>query len=114
MLLLLFLLLLLMFVVVVVVHVFVVIVVVVDPTNLPLKFGYNRVRNSWDFDNIEFVVVGGDVYSHFRGKPNFWVVVELEMWQYVSPKLNDCEHKNVGCKMAIRFFAASFCFLEVQ
>ena len=46
--------------------------------NLPLKFGQNRVSNSWDIVNIEFF--GGDggdggggsgVLSHFRVKPNF-------------------------------------------
>ena len=43
-------------VVVVVVHV-VAVIVVVDPTNLPLKFGLNRARNSLDINDIEFVVV---------------------------------------------------------
>ena len=42
------------FVVVFVVHV-VVVIIVVDPTNLLLKFNQNRVRNSWDIDDIEFV-----------------------------------------------------------
>ena len=46
------------FVVIVVVLV-VVHVVVVDPINLPLRFGLNRVRNSWDFNDIEFVVMVG-------------------------------------------------------
>ena len=27
------------------------------PRNLSLKFGQNRLRNSWDIDDIEFVVV---------------------------------------------------------
>ena len=36
----------------------------IDPRNLPLKFGENRVSNSWDIDDIEFpVVVGGGVKS---------------------------------------------------
>ena len=41
------------------------------PRNLNLKFGQNRVSNSWDIVDIEFVggwVVGG-VPSHFRVKP---------------------------------------------
>ena len=46
---------------VVVVVVFVIVVdvnvVVVDTRNLPLKFGKNWVRNSWDIADIEFVVV---------------------------------------------------------
>ena len=40
--------------VLVVIHV-VVVIVVVDSTNLPLKFGYNWVRNSSVIDDIEFV-----------------------------------------------------------
>ena len=47
-------------VVAVVVVVVVVVHVVVDPRNLPLKFGQNRVRNRLDIAGIEFpVVVGG-------------------------------------------------------
>ena len=42
---------------VVVIIVVVVVHVVVDPTNLPLKFGLNRARNSYDMNDIEFVVV---------------------------------------------------------
>ena len=33
--------------------------------NLPLKFGQNRVSNSWDIADIEFVW-GGGVHSHFH------------------------------------------------
>ena len=51
-----------------VVHV-VVIIVVVDPTNLTLKFGQNRVNNNGDIDDIEFavvvVVVGGGGLESF-------------------------------------------------
>ena len=36
------------------------IIVVVDPTSPLLKFGQNQVRNSWDINDIEFVVVVGD------------------------------------------------------
>ena len=40
------------------------------PRNLPLKFGQNRVSNSWDIADIEFLWVGWvGVYSHFRVKP---------------------------------------------
>ena len=40
-----------------------------------LKFGQNRVSNTWDIADIEFVAVGGWVVvvvlqSHFRVKPN--------------------------------------------
>ena len=55
---------------------------VIDPWNLPLKFGQNRVSNSWDINEVEvpvvvFVVVGGRCV-----KPNFchdelsWVTFE--------------------------------------
>ena len=43
----------------VVVQVVVVVIVDVDPRNLPLEFGQNRMSNSWDFDDVEFLVVGG-------------------------------------------------------
>ena len=41
------------------------------PRKLPLKFGQNRVSNSWDIADIEFpvvvvVVVGGGVKSFLR------------------------------------------------
>ena len=52
--------------------------VAVDPTNLPSKFGLNQVRNSWDIDDIEFVVVvvgdgGGGWWSRaiFVSQPTF-------------------------------------------
>ena len=60
---------------------------VIDPRNLPLKFGQNRVSNSWDIDDIEFpVVVGGGVKSVSCQTQLFyvelsWVVVELGLWQ---------------------------------
>ena len=38
------------------------------PGNLPLKFGQNRVSNSWDIADIEFVWVGG-VQSNFVSSP---------------------------------------------
>ena len=45
-------------------------VIVVDPINLPLKFGWNRVSNSCDIADIEFVwVVGGGGWW-------WWVVVD--------------------------------------
>ena len=44
-------------IVVVAVHVVVFVMVLIDPTNLTLKFGLNRVSNSWDIDDIELVVV---------------------------------------------------------
>ena len=47
--------------------------------NLPLKFHQNRVSNSWDIADIEFlwwVVVGG-VQSHFHVQPNCSVEVVL-------------------------------------
>ena len=41
------------------------------PMNLCLKFGQNRVSNSWDIDDFEFwVVVVSGVQSHFCVKPN--------------------------------------------
>ena len=50
-----------------------------SPMNLCLKFRQNRVSNSWDITDIEFVWVVG-VQSHFRVKPNFrWIVVELTL-----------------------------------
>ena len=62
--------------------------VVVDPTNLTLKFGLNQVRNSWDIDDIEFVVVvvgggGSGGLKSFLWHTHFvsWVVVELGLWQ---------------------------------
>ena len=37
------------------------------PRSLPLKFGQNRVSNSWDIADVEFtVVVGGGVKSFLR------------------------------------------------
>ena len=50
-------------------------VVVLDPRNLPLKFGQNRVTNSWDIADIEFLVGGGWSWWWRRMvvavKPNF-------------------------------------------
>ena len=58
--------------VVVVVHV-VVLIVVVDPRNLPLKFGLNQVKKSWDIYDIEFAVVvgGGWCKVIFVSNPTF-------------------------------------------
>ena len=49
--------------------------------NLPLKFHQNRVSNSWDIADIEFVWWG--MRSHFRVKPNRCVGVEVRLgfWQ---------------------------------
>ena len=46
------------------------------PRNPSLKPGYNRVSNSWDIADIEFVVVGGGWVdqSHFYVKPNLGYV----------------------------------------
>ena len=52
-------------VVVVVVH------VVLDPTNLPFKFGQNRVRNGRDIDKIKFCVVVCGALKSFSCQPNF-------------------------------------------
>ena len=49
------------------------------PRNLRLKFHQNRVSNSWDIGDIEFV--WGGVQSHFRVKPNRCVEVRLGFWQ---------------------------------
>ena len=46
-----------------VVVVVIVIVVVVHPRNLNSKFGCNRISNSCDIADIEFVCVGGGVYK---------------------------------------------------
>ena len=66
------------------VHV-VVVIVVVDPVNLPLKFGLNRVRNSWDFYDIEFVVVVGGL-KEFSCQTQLlsWVVVVTILRMYIS------------------------------
>ena len=48
--------------VVIVIVVVVVQVIAVDPGSLTLKFGQNRISNSWDIDDLELlvvVVVGG-------------------------------------------------------
>ena len=54
-----------------------------SPMNLRLKFRQNRVSNSWDITDIEFLWGGGlgwGVQSHFHAKPNFgWIVVELTL-----------------------------------
>ena len=65
------------------------------PGNLPLKFGQNRVNNSWYFTDIEFAVVGGWVEvvvldckvifisnppGYFRFRLT-WVFIELGLWQ---------------------------------
>ena len=57
---------------------------VIDPRNLPIKFGQNRVSNSGDIDDVEFPVLGGGggwwwwvvvvVKSHFCVNPNFYYV----------------------------------------
>ena len=66
---------------------------VLDVTRTPcLKFHQNRVSNSWDIANIEFLwwgVGGGGVVCKviFMSNPTFgyvrlsWVVVELGFWQ---------------------------------
>ena len=46
---------------------------------LPLKFHPNRVSNSWDISDIEFVWVV--IVKSFSGKPNRWVEVRLGFWQ---------------------------------
>ena len=55
---------------------------VIDPWNLPLKFGQNRVSNSWDINEVEvpvvvFVVVGGRGVKHnFCHDELSWVTFE--------------------------------------
>ena len=65
--------------------------IVVDPTNLPLKFGQNRVRNSWNIDDIEFVVVvvvgggsGGGGLKSFSCHTQLlsWVELEFGLFQF--------------------------------
>ena len=60
-----------------------------SPMNLRLKFRQNRVSNSWDITDIEFVWWGG-LQSHFHVKPNFrWIVVELTLsWGFDNIKVN--------------------------
>ena len=68
---------------------------------VPLKYGQNRVSNSWDIAIIEFPVDGGNggcggggVQSHFHVKPNLVEVKFscIELWlsfythiEYVQP-----------------------------
>ena len=57
------------------------------PRSLHLKFGQNRVSNSWDIVDIEFAVVvvggGGGGEQSFSGKTQLlcWIVVGLGFWQ---------------------------------
>ena len=60
--------------------------------NLPLKFGQNRVSNSWDIAEIEFVWVGGGwggvctviFMSNLQLQLGWgYVVVELGFWQLI-------------------------------
>ena len=54
------------------------------PRILPLKFGKNRVSNSWDIANIEFLVVGwwGLVVRRviFVSNPTFVMLGGLKLW----------------------------------
>ena len=70
-------------VVIIIIVVLVVYVVIVDPRNLHLKFGPNRVSNSRDIAEVEFLVVGGGVQS-FSCQTQLlsWVVVECGLWQH--------------------------------
>jgi len=62
------------------------------PRNLPLKFGHNRVSNSWDITDIEFLWGGGwggggvvctvIFMSNLQLQLGWgYVVVELGFWQ---------------------------------
>ena len=61
--------------------------------NLPLKFHQNRVSNSWDIADIEFVWVGGvggwGLHSHYIVKPNHvlrlgWGFDNKHSWVYLE------------------------------
>ena len=80
------------------------------PMNLCIKFHQNRVSNSWDIGNIEFVWwgMGGGVVCKviFVSNPTLgyvrlsWVVVELGFWQLKGPY-------NLGsemCSLLVRSF----------
>ena len=75
---------------------------VVDPRNLPLKFSQNRIRSSWDIDDVEFPMVGGGWWWKviFVSNPTFvmigWFNLWLSLGWYKSCKksLNkNCEHQ---------------------
>ena len=54
------------------------------PRNLPLKFGQNRVSNSWDIADIEFLWGGVVCTVIFMSNLQLhwgYVVVELGLWQ---------------------------------
>ena len=53
----------------------------VDPRNLHLKFSHNRVSNTWEIADVEFlvVVVDGCGWWWFKVILN-WVVVKLGLW----------------------------------
>ena len=57
---------------------------VIDPRNLPLKFGQNQVSNSWDIDDVEFVLVGGGggrwCKFIFMSNPTFVWLGWVELW----------------------------------
>ena len=59
------------------------------PRNLPLKFHQNRVSNSWDIADIEFLWGGGGVvHSHFIVKPN--LVLRLG-WGFDNKSVHNSE-----------------------
>ena len=67
------------------------------PRNLRLKFGQNRVSNSWDMTDIEFLWWSGvGIYSHFHVQPPTIVGLRLSCsWVGAVTKM---EFKNVHGK----------------
>ena len=64
------------------------------PRNLHLKFGQNRVSNSWDVDVVEFAVVVDQ--SHFRVKPNLGYVRLSWGWVGVLTLLTGFDTFGIG------------------
>ena len=52
------------------------------PRNLPLKFGKNRVSNSWDIADIEFLWVGWGYLSCYW--PDFDQTLKVGSWDIVE------------------------------
>ena len=78
--------------------------------NLPLKFHQNRVSNSWDIADIEFVWVGGvgGVHSHYIVKPNLVLRLSWGFDNYSSSAGSPCIFPGHMCFSNFRFLEVAF------